>query len=88
MAINSVSITHREQMEALLTAHVGRQRVGVLVHFVRIARLVPARRRKRKFRYRVEPFFVCCFKWSLAWLAVVIVPVGLLVVRIVLDVLV
>ena len=40
MTIDSVSIAHSEQVEALLATHVWSQRVCVLIDLVWIARLV------------------------------------------------
>ena len=40
VAVDAVAITDDEQMEALLTAHVGRQRIRILVDLVRVARLM------------------------------------------------
>ena len=88
MTVDSVSITDCEQMKTLLTAHVRRQGVSVLVDFVRITWLVATRRRERKLGYGIEPFPIGCFRLSLTWLTVVVVSIAMLVVRIMLDVLV
>ena len=42
MSVDTMAIADHEQMEALLTAHVRRQSVSVLIHLVGIARLVAA----------------------------------------------
>ena len=52
--IEAMAVTDTEQVEALVAAHIGRQRVRVLVHLVRIAWLVTTRRGKGKLGDRVE----------------------------------
>ena len=63
MSINSMAVAYDEKMETLLTDHIRRQSVGILIHFVGVARLVPTRGSECKLRNCVEslraglPFF-------------------------------
>ena len=77
VAVDSGAVTHCEEMEALLTAHVGRQCVRVLVDFVGIAGLVTTRRSKRKLCNGIESFSVHRLKLLLATLTIVIISIVL-----------
>ena len=50
VSIQTVPITDTKQVEPLMPTHVRGQSVGVLVHFVRVARLVPTRCGEGKLR--------------------------------------
>ena len=54
VAVDAVAITDDEQVEALLPAHVGRQRIRILVNLVRVAWLMPTGRGKSKLCDGVE----------------------------------
>ena len=54
VAVDTVAITDDEQVEALLPAHVGRQRIRILVNLVRVAWLMPTGRGKSKLCDGVE----------------------------------
>ena len=54
MAIQTMAIADRKQMETLMPAHIRSQCVAVLVYFVRVARLMSTRGSEGKLRNRVE----------------------------------
>ena len=54
VAVDAVAITDDEQVEALLTAHIGRQRVRILVNLVWVAWLMPTGRGESKLSDGVE----------------------------------
>lgn len=54
MSVNTVTITHDEQVEALLATHVWCQRVSVLVNLVGVARLVTTGRCKGELGDGIE----------------------------------
>lgn len=58
MPVDSMPITHGEQMEALLIAKVWRQYIGVLVYFVRVAWLKTTGSCKCELCYHIESFLM------------------------------
>ena len=56
MAVDAVTVADCEQVKTLLTTHVGRECVGVLVHLIGVARLVATGCCEGKFSDCVEAF--------------------------------